>query len=333
MKAKENNVNMYYMNQGKKSKETIDEMMQRKKAKEREKRIKLQKQQRQEDKFDFETEEVIGMTNRNNHKKQEAKKKKISKQEIAKNKKKKRIKKFLKWTTIILILCGGITFLMVSPIFNIKEIEVVQNNRVSADTIKSLSGLNSNMNIFRFWSANVEKQIEENAYIEDVKIKRKLPNKIQIEVIEREPRFSIQILNSYGYISSQGYILEINNNELALPVITGINTQEENRKVGYRLVEEDLYKLEEILKIMNTAKENNLDTKVTSIDISQKNEYIMTMQDEKKTIYLGDISNLSAKMVYIQGILEDNKDKEGTIFVNGDFNKKFRPYFREKVTV
>ena len=333
MKAKENNVNMYYMNQGKKSKETIDEMMQRKKSKEREKRIKLQKQQRQEDKFDFETEEVIGMTNRNNHKKQEAQKKKISKQEIAKNKKKKRIKKFLKWTTIILILCGGITFLMVSPIFNIKEIEVVQNNRVSADTIKSLSRLNSNMNIFRFWSANVEKQIEENAYIEDVKIKRKLPNKIQIEVIEREPRFSIQILNSYGYISSQGYILEINNNELALPVITGINTQEENRKVGYRLVEEDLYKLEEILKIMNTAKENNLDTKVTSIDISQKNEYIMTMQDEKKTIYLGDISNLSAKMVYIQGILEDNKDKEGTIFVNGDFNKKFRPYFREKVTV
>lgn len=333
MKAKENNVNMYYMNQGKKSKETIDEMMQRKKAKEREKRIKLQKQQRQEDKFDFETEEVIGMTNRNNHKKQEAQKKKISKQEIAKNKKKKRIKKFLKWTTIILILCGGITFLMVSPIFNIKEIEVVQNNRVSADTIKSLSRLNSNMNIFRFWSANVEKQIEENAYIEDVKIKRKLPNKIQIEVIEREPRFSIQILNSYGYISSQGYILEINNNESALPVITGINTKEENRKVGYRLVEEDLYKLEEILKIMNTAKENNLDTKVTSIDISQKNEYIMTMQDEKKTIYLGDISNLSAKMVYIQGILEDNKDKEGTIFVNGDFNKKFRPYFREKVTV
>ena len=273
------------------------------------------------------------MTNRNNKKKEEAKKKEISKKERAKARKRKRIKTILKWTTLLLILGGGIAFLLTSPIFNIKEIEVVQNNRVSADTIKSLSGLNSNMNIFRFWSANVEKQIEENAYIEDVKIKRKLPNKIQIEVIEREPRFSIQILNSYGYISSQGYILEINNNELALPVITGINTQEENRKVGYRLVEEDLYKLEEILKIMNTAKENNLDTKVTSIDISQKNEYIMTMQDEKKTIYLGDISNLSAKMVYIQGILEDNKDKEGTIFVNGDFNKKFRPYFREKVTV
>ena len=70
MKAKENNVNMYYMNQGKKSKETIDEMMQRKKAKEREKRIKQNKQQKQEDKFDLETELVIGMTNRNNQKKE-----------------------------------------------------------------------------------------------------------------------------------------------------------------------------------------------------------------------------------------------------------------------
>ena len=332
MKAKENNVNMYYMNQGKKSKETIDDIMKRKKAKEREKRIKQNKQQKQEDKFDLETELVIGMTNRNNQKKEETKKKEISKKERAKARKRKRIKTILKWTTLLLILGGGIAFLLTSPIFNIKEIEVVQNNRVSAETIVSLSGLNSEMNIFRFWSASIENKIEENAYIEDAKIKRVLPNKIQIEVTERVPRFCVQVLNSLAYINSQGYILEISQNELALPIITGIRTPEENIKEGNRLEEEDLICLEEVLKIMNIAKENNLDTKVTSIDISQKNEYSMTMQEEKKTIYLGDTSNLSAKMVYIQGILEDNKDKEGTIYVNGDFNKKFRPYFREKVT-
>ena len=332
MKAKENNINMYYMNQGNKSKETIDEMMQRKKAKEREKRIKQNKQQKQEDKFDLETELVIGMTNRNNQKKEEAKKKEISKKERAKVKRKKRIKRILKWTTLLLIIGGGITFLMVSPIFNIKEIVVAQNNRVSADTIISLSGLNTEMNIFRFWSPSIESKIKENAYIEDAKIKRILPNKIQIEVTERVPRFCVQVLNSLAYINSQGYILEISQNELALPIITGIQTPEENIKVGNRLEENDLVSLENILKIMNIAKENNLDTKVTSIDISQKNEYIMTMQEEKKIIYLGDTSNLSAKMIYIQGILEDNKDKEGTIYVNGDFNKKFRPYFREKVT-
>ena len=55
------------------------------------------------------------------------------------------------------------------------------------------------------------------------------------------------------------------------------------------------------------------------------------MQNEKKTIYLGDVSNLSTKMIYIQGILQENQDKEGTIYINGDLNKKFRPYFSEQI--
>ena len=87
MKPKENKVNLYYLNQESKQRETIDEMMQRKKAKEREKRIKQNKQQNKEDNFDLETEMVIGMTNRNNQKKEEIKKKPISKQEKIKAKK------------------------------------------------------------------------------------------------------------------------------------------------------------------------------------------------------------------------------------------------------
>lgn len=327
---KENNVNLYYINQEKRQRETIDEMMQRKK--EREKRIKQSKKQKQEDYFDLETEMVIDMTNRNNQRKEDIKKKEISRKEKKKAKKIKKIKAILKWTSFLLVIGGGITFALTSPIFNIKEIEVMKNNRVATETIISLSGLNEDVNIFKFLSSSVEKQIKESAYIEDVKIKRVLPNKIQIEIKERTPRFCVQVLNSLAYINSQGYILEINQNELNLPIITGIQTTEENIKEGYRLENGDLARLEEILKIMSVAKENNLDTKVTSIDISQKNEYSMTMHEDKKIIYLGDTSNLSTKMINIQGILEDTKDKEGYIFVNGDFNKKFKPYFREKIT-
>jgi len=36
-------------------------------------------------------------------------------------------------------------------------------------------------------------------------------------------------------------------------------------------------------------------------------------------------------MLYILAIIEKEKDKEGDIFVNGDLNNKFQPYFREKV--
>ena len=325
--------NLYYMKPV--TNVSIDEEKEeKKKIKEREKRIKerKKKQVNEEEKFDLDTETVIGMTKKNHERDKNIEKKIVDKNERKRLKKIKRIKRIIKWTAIIVIIAGGTTFAMVSPMFNIQDIQVNNVNRISADTVISLSGLTKGQNIFRFFTNNIEENIKQEPYVDSVEVKRVLPNKIQIEVTERVPRFCVQVLNSLAYINSQGYILEISQNELALPIITGIRTPEENIKEGNRLEEDDLICLEEVLKIMNIAKENNLDTKVTSIDISQKNEYSMTMQEEKKTIYLGDTSNLSAKMVYIQGILEDNKDKEVTIYVNGDFNKKFRPYFREKVT-
>ena len=88
---------------------------------------------------------------------------------------------------------------------------------------------------------------------------------------------------------------------------------------------------ENIIKIMDIAKENNLDTKVTSIDITNKNQYSIYIQEEKKRIHLGENTNLGNKMLYAISIMEKEKGIEGDIYVNGDLNNKFQPYFREKV--
>ena len=79
---------------------------------------------------------------------------------------------------------------------------------------------------------------------------------------------------------------------------------------------------------MNIAKEYELDSKVTSIDISNKEDYIINIQEEGKKVHLGDGSNINNKMLYIVAIIEAEKQKEGEIFANGDLNKNFRVYFR-----
>ena len=84
---------------------------------------------------------------------------------------------------------------------------------------------------------------------------------------------------------------------------------------------------------MNATKEYNLDTKVKSIDISDKNEYSIYLEEEKKKVYLGDNTNLSNKMLYVNAIIEEEKGKAGEIFANGDLNNKFRVYFRESLNV
>lgn len=328
---KEEEVNLYYFDNGQEQEETIDDIMKRKKAKEREKRIEERKKQDFDDEFDFDTETVIGMTNKNKIKQEEQKKKEFTKKQRKRNRLIKRIKAIVKFVLLLGIIIGAIVFATCSPIFNITDIEVLNNSMVSSDTIISLSGINTNENIFRFISTKASNSIKQNAYIENVKIVRVLPNKVQIEVTEREPKFSIPVLGEFAYISSQGYILQITQNELNLPIIYGLQTAEENIVAGNRIVEKDLVSLETILKIMSAMKDSGLSEKVTSIDISDKNDYSIYMQEEKKKIHLGDGSDLSNKMLYVMAILEEEKDVAGEIFANGNLNSDFRVYFREEV--
>ena len=147
------------------------------------------------------------------------------------------------------------------------------------------------------------------------------------------PKYSLDFMGKYAYINTQGYILEISEDNKGLPIVQGIATSEEQIAPNNRLNNEDLNKLEDIIKIMNATRENNIDLKVTSIDITNENEYSIYLEEEKKKIHLGDNSNLTNKILHAVAIIEQTKNHEGEIFVNGDLNNKFRPYFREKVEV
>lgn len=312
--------------------EKITQKEQKRKTKEREKRIKKQNSQKKvENQFDYDNEMVIKMTNKNNQKQEEKSKQKMSKKQRQILKKKKRIKLMLKFTALLIIIIAGIIFALVSPIFNIKEIDVSNNEQIKTETIVSLSQLNLGQNIFKFNKNKVNKNIKTNAYIESVEIKRKLPNKVQIQIEERKQEYNVEFLNGYAYINNQGYILQISEEKQALPTIQGISTPDEQIMEGNRLNSEDLEKLEVIIQIMNICKNYELDSKITNIDISTKDEYTLYLEEEKKTIYLGDKSNLSNKMLYVQVIIEENRGKEGAIFVNGDLNNNFKPRFKEKV--
>ncbi len=331
--------NLYYVptiNQTTNQKDIENEIKEeKKKRKEREKRIKTRKkiEQNEKDKFDLETETVIGMTNRNNKNMQEERRKVIDKNERKRQRKIKRIKKILKIITLLIIIIGGVTFAMVSPIFNIQEIEVINAQKLSQDEIISLSGLAKNQNIFRFLSSNVIEQIKTNPYIENVEVKRVFPNKVQITVEERKVTYNVEFLNEYAYINNQGYILEISNQKAEVPTIQGIETKEEDIKAGNRLSNEDLEKLEVAIQITDAYKSAQLDSQITSIDIQDKNEYTVYMDEAKKIVYLGDGTNLGDKILWLQAILQDNEGVEGEIYLDGDLNGNFKPRFKEKVSV
>ncbi len=260
----------------------------------------------------------------------------LSKEEIQKieksKKKRKLILKIIKWLTLLAIIIGGTIYAMLSPIFNIKEVEVIGNSKISSETIISLSGITIDQNMFSFRTSNVRESIKNNAYIDTVEIHRDLPDKISLVVTERKTTYMIKFGNAYAYINNQGYILEITDKEEAVPIITGYETLDENIQEGNRLNTEDLEKLNDVLKIMEAASSsgNNLKNLITKIDISDKSNYILDLKTQKKQIYFGDATNLSTKMLWIDQILGEEKKSEGILYLNMDLNTD-RPYFREKI--
>lgn len=295
--------------------------------------------------FDFDKEIVIGMprisddkeknkknkkTSVNTNKNKQNAKKKLTKQQQMAIKKKKAILKIVKVLTLIIVIIGVSIYVALSPLFNIKEINVTGNSKLSKEEIISLSELKTDENTFKVSKKNIKNKVKANAYIENVKIRRKLPDKVEIIVVERVATYMIPFANSYIYINNQGYMLEITSKKAEMPAIVGISTPEEELHEGQRLISEDLVKLGEVLQIMESANANELVDLITKIDISNRQDYILTLEKEKKAIHLGDVSNLSTKMAYVKKILNDEKGVEGEILVNTDLTNK-GAVFREKV--
>ncbi len=245
-----------------------------------------------------------------------------------KPKKKKKLK-LIKWMSIIILLALAIALFMMSSIFNIKQIAVLNNSKISSEEIVSLSTLTTGTNMFKTTNKAIRNNIKTNSYIEDVKIKRNINGTVTLEVEERTPTYMIKFANAYVYINNQGYMLEITESPLELPTISGFTTSEEEMKAGNRLGKEDLEKLEDVIKIVEASKNSPLANIITEIDIADSFNYKLTVKKEKKTILFGDISNINIKLQMAGKVISSEKGKVGEIYFQEDSKKAV---FKEQVT-
>lgn len=245
--------------------------------------------------------------------------------------KKRIIRKISTFLLILVLLIGGITYLFISPANKVKKIEVVNNVHISSQEIINSSSIKLEENMFKFSKKEVKEKLLSNPYLEDVKISRNIfANKVKIDVKERIASMMLEYGNSYVYIDNQGFILEISAIKIDTPILKGYVTPLEEIKPGNRLNKDDLERLEVVISIMKNASNNDLDKLITHIDVKDKKNFVVTLESEDKTVYLGECSDLSTQMLYIKEMVQREKGKEGEFYVNMDLNTS-NPVFREKV--
>lgn len=245
-------------------------------------------------------------------------------QKVKKNKTKNKI---IKWIFILILFAAAIALFMMSSVFNIKQIIVTNNSKITSQEIINLSTLTPGTNMFKTTNSIIKNNLKTNPYIEDVKVKRNLNGTVTLEIQERKPTYMLKFANSYVYINNQGYILEMSEKPLEIPMIIGFQTPTEEIKEGNRLIVDDLKKLEDVIKIMETAKSISMDNLITQIDITNVLNYILTISSEEKTVQFGDCSNINVKLLKVQAVIEKEKGIAGEIY----FQDLDKTIFREKV--
>ena len=251
---------------------------------------------------------------------------KINEQREKEKKKRKQRKSKLILIAVILVIGVISAYLLTSPSFAIQEISIKGNTQLSTQKITQIAEIQRGDNIFSKIGIILKVKLKQNGYIQDAKINKIYPNKLEIEVIERQKQFQIKLeTQGYIYIDEQGYILEYGVDKLVIPTIIGMDIKQTDVGILDRLEERDLIKMENILQIREQCKVIEIADKVTQIQV--KDEYIISLENDGISINLGDCTNLQNRFYYANAILKQEAGNKGTIYVNGNFNEGFSAYF------
>ena len=115
-------------------------------------------------------------------------------------------------------------FIVESPYFSVREIQVRGGDKVSGNEIVTIAGLSKGMNIWKIDPTGIERKIGKHPWVRRVLVHREFPRRITIDVEERTPRAIVAIRRLY-YVDADGVIFkEVRAGEpMNYPMLTGLS--------------------------------------------------------------------------------------------------------------
>jgi cell division septal protein FtsQ len=102
---------------------------------------------------------------------------------------------------------AGYRWMTTAPLFRIAGVDVRGVQRVSEDELRELAGLFTGRNIFQVDLAGAARRAAAHPWVQDVRVERKLPNRISIMIRERLPRAVLLAANGRFLIDRAGTVI------------------------------------------------------------------------------------------------------------------------------
>ena len=220
----------------------------------------------------------------------------------------------------------GAIIASITVFLKVADIEVSGTTRYEAADIIATSGIESGDNLFAINKFEVaEKILEEYPYIEQIKIRRRLPDTFTFEIVERVPTAYIESEGNRWLIDNNAYIVELLSKDAAVkvPKITGgeVVTPRE----GSELILKNEDQLIALKEVLTSLRKTEMTDKTVRVDIG-KLYAINIVLGERFLVELGDSQDLAAKIRMLNAVLSElGEYDKGTINVSAIKEARFRP--------
>lgn len=185
------------------------------------------------------------------------------------------------------------------PLFQVSIIEVEGNTALSDDKAISLSGIQLGDNFFYADTWGAKKSLRQNPFVEEVQIRRNLPNKLTIVITERRSVGYIVTPDGYVQVGEDGRLLAIQQSlsNYGLPVISGVELSE-LPSIGGFIQNEKLKQALEVLQHCDQSLLNN----IAELNVGQE-YYILAYTNQKLEVRLGGLDHIEQRLQDLNQIL------------------------------
>lgn len=121
-------------------------------------------------------------------------------------------------------LIAVLAVMFFTPLFNIKNVQISGNSRISNEEIMSTVGEIEGKNLFSYRKSKIRNRLHKLSYAEKVSVKKKLlPPSIEIDIKESTPAFQAEYAGGFTVVDKSGKVLEQASEKLeGVPIMQGV---------------------------------------------------------------------------------------------------------------
>lgn len=210
----------------------------------------------------------------------------------------------------IIILLASTFFILYTKtsFFHISSVEVNGNDKITDEKIILASGIIIDENIFKINLKVVKENILFHPYVKDVIIRRKLPNKILIEIEERKEIAIINYTGSYVYIDEEGIILNILSEKSDEEIIEIYGIEIISPEIGEKIQFSDEEMMPKVFEFINSSRMFGISKSFEKVTIDENNNVDIYMESGGKVAF-GTLDDVKYKLNFLISILEELESK------------------------